>query len=252
MFFWVGDAAEAEKTMCVDTKVQYAMMQSKTTMTPCSDAPLTPETTAVNVAPTAPTPAAATPGPAEDLSAAKLNISGTNDLRLGASYFDQNDVDKGVASLSAALEKGETFAAYVYHRINGRGLLDEDMYLGRILITKDSFEFQRDPKTFSTATGRPLNLSSNFKVPLSKIVSAQAEQKKYGVRLSIDVLLVNEKGKEKEKSFYLYPAPASLIDKRVANAQYPFWQISCEKCTHQSTILLKLLEHFASGTINKK
>lgn len=172
------------------------------------------------------------------LSADQLSNSSSRDLIYGMSLYERGNPEQSFEPLSRAIANGEKAMISVYHRINGPGFgLDDDMYPGHLHITKDTFEF-RSVGSVRSLSGMQRIPYTNFKIPMNKIVSVKVEPRKQG-RLSLELLIADEKGKEKKKTYNFYPQTAELLN---TGKSGPYWEIRCADCEQRSEVLAKLLQ----------
>ncbi len=171
----------------------------------------------------------------------QVPINGSSDLTLGMSLYNSQNVEKSFDPLAKAISNGESVTIPIYHYVRGPVLdFDDDVYEGFFKITKDTLTF-RNAGNVTTKSGMKIPYS-NFSIPINKIISVSVETRKEG-RLIMDLMIADEKGKEKKKTYSFYPTIANLL-KVPLNTSEPMWRISCPDCDQKSEVITKLLRKF--------
>lgn len=178
-----------------------------------------------------------------------VGSNASRDLMLGMSFYERGNPEQSFEPLFRAITSGEKAVVIAYHRINGPGLgLDDDMYAGHLYISKDTLEF-RSAGSLKSLSGMQRVAYRNFKIPMNKILLVKVEPKKQG-RLTLEIMLGDEKGKKEEKKIYnFYPQTAELLN---TGRSGPYWEIRCADCQQKSEMLAKLLQKLAGETADIK
>ncbi|HEV2863310.1 MAG TPA: tetratricopeptide repeat protein [Pyrinomonadaceae bacterium] len=165
-------------------------------------------------------------------------------LLLGKVYYQTNEYEKAVPHMLKAVALGETLSFPVaHHRKVFAGKSDNgpdnDLNPGEIVITKDRLVLRFTSNT--TRTGVRVS-DESFSVPLDRVYELKHEPDKEGrLRLVVGVAQGAGAGKEKRRTYNLYPADARVVRESGKLMSLSDTEIRCAPCSPATRLLHDLL-----------
>jgi|GEM_PF-6642592 len=153
---------------------------------------------------------------------------------IGLSLYVQKEYDRSFNYFVDFISQGQTLRLPSGRR-EPIYIRDEILEGGELELTQTTVGF------YNKSRGK-----FDFKVAYDKMTQVKAESQGYNRswRLFIEVLLRNDKGKEKKEDFHLYFASVRVISVPTTDPKVQYSKILCEDCERGVQLIYKLITHF--------